>query len=235
MVKLAAQRHGPFPILEVLLPVNYHLQLPMQWSVHLVFHMDLLTPYRETIMHGVNYQRPPPDLVEGEDEYEVERIVDSQHHGRRRTLQYLIKWKGYPDLDNEWVSHKDMHAPDTIREYETHQIKRGVTFKESPSPSRPTLMILPATSNAALDIADKAVHDSQAAITQLAHTIEESPITKQELQNLIQRFPSATPATLTPDATELKQAPEFLCLPPGAMVGYDPEGWDGNKDKCYYI
>ena len=69
--KLAAQHHGPFPVLEVLSPVNYRLQLPMQWSIHPVFHTDLLTPYHKTTMHSVNYQRPPLDLVEGEEEYEV--------------------------------------------------------------------------------------------------------------------------------------------------------------------
>ena len=232
--KLAARRHGPFPILEVLSPVNYRLQLSMQWSVHPVFHTDLLTPYREMTMHGVSYQRPPPDLVEGEEEYEVEHIVDSRHHSRRKTLQYLIKWKGYPDSDNEWVSHKDMHAPDAIREYEACQIKRGVTSVQSPTSLPSSLMILPITSNTILDIADKAVQDAQATAADLAH--EGSPITEEELHNLIQRFPGATPATLTPDVDGLENVPNFLRLPPGAKIGYDANAWEGNDDdKCYYI
>ena len=199
-----------------------------------MFHTDLLTPYRETTMHGVNYQRPAPDLIEGEEEYEVERIMDSRRHGRKKTLQYLIKWKGYPDSDNEWVSHKDMHAPDAIREYEAHRIKRGVTFDESASPLPSTLMILPTTSNAILDIADKAAQDAQAAIADLAH--EGSPITEEELHNLIQRFPGATPATLTLDVDGLESIPKFLRLPPGAKIGYDANAWEGNDDdKCYYI
>ena len=144
---------------------------------------------------------------------EVERIVDSRRHSRRKTLQYLVKWKGYPDSDNEWVNHKDMHAPDAIREYKAHQIKRGVTFIESLSPSPSTLMILPATSNTILDIADKAVQDAQAAAADLAH--EGSPITEQELQHLIQRFPGAMLAMLTPDVDGLENVPDFLHLPPG--------------------
>jgi hypothetical protein len=81
-------------------PVNYRLELPEQWSIHPVFHIDLLTPYRETIMHGPNYQRPPPDLVEGEEEYAVEKILDSRLFGKKRRLQYLVKWEGFPDTNN---------------------------------------------------------------------------------------------------------------------------------------
>jgi hypothetical protein len=54
--------------------VNYRLELPTQWSIHPVFHIDLLTPYRETIMHGPNFTRPTPELIEGEEEYSVEKI-----------------------------------------------------------------------------------------------------------------------------------------------------------------
>ncbi len=43
--KLAPKRHGPFPIVQVMSPVNYRLKLPTQWSIHDVFHIDLLTPY----------------------------------------------------------------------------------------------------------------------------------------------------------------------------------------------
>jgi len=99
--KLAPKRHGPFLITQVMSPVNYRLKLPTQWSIHDVFHIDLLMPYRETDLHGSNYSRPAPDLVDNEEEYKVEKILDSWQFGRRRKRQYLVKWKGYPDSDNE--------------------------------------------------------------------------------------------------------------------------------------
>ena len=43
--KLAPKRHNPFQVVEVMSPVNYRLQLPTQWSIHDVFHTDLLMPY----------------------------------------------------------------------------------------------------------------------------------------------------------------------------------------------
>ena len=117
--KLAPRRHGPFRIVQVMSPVNYRLELPMQWSIHPVFHTDLLTPYHKTPTHGPNYQRPPPDLVDREEEYEVERILDSQQFGRGRKLQYLIKWKGYPDSENQWVDKDNVFADKALQEFKT--------------------------------------------------------------------------------------------------------------------
>ena len=55
----------------------------MAWTIHDVFHVSLLTPYRETIEHGTNYTRPPPDLIEDAEEYEVEAILNHRHFGRK--------------------------------------------------------------------------------------------------------------------------------------------------------
>ena len=108
MAKLAAKHHGPFPIQSVLLPIDYQLTLPEQWKIHDVFHVDLLTPYRETEFHGPNYNWPPPDLVGEEEQYKVEQVLDEHNYGRRKKKQYLVKWKGYPDSDNQWLDAKDM-------------------------------------------------------------------------------------------------------------------------------
>jgi hypothetical protein len=135
--KLAPRRHGPFKITQVMSAVNYHLELPTQWSIHPVFHIDLLTLYKETIMHGPNFTRPTPELIDGEEEYSVEKILDSRHFGRRRRLQYLVKWEGYPDAENMWVDKDDVFADDKVREFKasnpdaaTHI--RGTSSAKSP-------------------------------------------------------------------------------------------------------
>jgi hypothetical protein len=115
--KLAPKRHGPFKVIQVMSLVNYHLELPMQWSIHPVFHIDLLTPYRETTMYGTNYQCPPLDLVDGEEEYEIEAVIDSRRFSRGRKLQYLVKWRGYPDSDNQWVNKEDLFADEALWEF----------------------------------------------------------------------------------------------------------------------
>jgi hypothetical protein len=79
--------------------------------------MDLLTPYIKMEFHGPNYTRPPPDLIEGEEEYEVKSILKSRHHGRRCKVQYLVKWKGSTNSDNEWVDWDDMHTEEALEEF----------------------------------------------------------------------------------------------------------------------
>ena len=55
--------------------MTYRLTLPPSMKIHPVFHVDLLTHYRETEAHGPNYERPPPDIINGELEWEVVTIL----------------------------------------------------------------------------------------------------------------------------------------------------------------
>ena len=155
--KLAAKRHGPFPILRVLSPINYQLTLPKQWKIHDVFHVDLLTPYRETEFHGPNYTRPPPDLVGEEEQYEVEQVLDERNYGRWKKKQYLVKWKGYPHSDNQWLDAKDMNnAQELIAEFHnshsdpSSHIKRALEHDPNryPSSTLPPTLISTHMSNA---------------------------------------------------------------------------------------
>ena len=40
-----------------------------------MFHASLLTYYHETGEHGLNYTAPPPDMIDGQEEYEIENIL----------------------------------------------------------------------------------------------------------------------------------------------------------------
>jgi hypothetical protein len=93
--KLVPRRYGLFPIINVISPVVYHIQLPPHWRIHNVFHVSLLTPYKKTDVHGHNFPEPPPDLIKGEPEYEVDQILAVRRHGCNQNLQYLLRWKGY--------------------------------------------------------------------------------------------------------------------------------------------
>jgi hypothetical protein len=152
MVKLLAKRHGPFQITEEISPVAYQLALPPTLNIHNVFHASLLRPYHETDAHGPNYTRPPPELIDGEEEFEVEHIKQHCYHGRKKALQYLIKWEGYPSSNNTWEPESNVQAPEVVKDYwascESSSIKRGEVLEteqclsNSQSPYLPSLKSL---------------------------------------------------------------------------------------------
>ena len=96
--KLAPKREGPFEINQVLGPLTYRLTLPSRMKIHDVFHASLLTPYHETPQHGPNFITPPPDIIDGHEEYELESIIN--HRKRYGNMQYLVRWKGQPTEEN---------------------------------------------------------------------------------------------------------------------------------------
>ena len=75
-----AKQEGPFVITKVLVLVTYRLKLLTSWQIHNIFHAMLLKPYRENEIYGENFTEPPPELVEGEEVYEVKTI----HNHRKR-------------------------------------------------------------------------------------------------------------------------------------------------------
>lgn len=88
--KLAPKREGPFKIKEVMGAATYKLALKKGWKIHPVFHAALLSPYRENNTHGLNHTRPPPDLIDGEEQYEVEAIINHRWSRKYHQTQYRV-------------------------------------------------------------------------------------------------------------------------------------------------
>ena len=88
--KLAPRWHRPFTIIDVISPVVYHLELPTQWKIHNIFHVQLLSPYHETAMHGPNFLEPPPDIIDGNEEWEVREILKERKHGAHKKNQFRV-------------------------------------------------------------------------------------------------------------------------------------------------
>jgi hypothetical protein len=87
--KMKPKREWPFKITEVLGPVTYRLKLPVSWRIHNVFHATLLKNYKENEIYGENFTEPPPELIDGDEVYDIETILN--HMKRGRGYQYYIK------------------------------------------------------------------------------------------------------------------------------------------------
>lgn len=72
---------------------------PVGSSQHSVINVSKLTPFIEQIP-GINDVKPDPSLVDGFEEFEVEKILDKKMVKGR--IHFLIKWKGYSALHNSW-------------------------------------------------------------------------------------------------------------------------------------
>ena len=115
-LKFTPKREGPFAITKVLSPISYQLRLPKTWKIHPVFHATLLLPYRENNIHGPNFPAPPPDLIAGEEEYEIEWIL--HHRGPSSRRSFLIRWKGYLAKEDSWVPEWDLkNAKSALNDY----------------------------------------------------------------------------------------------------------------------
>ena len=58
--------------------VAFQLNLPASMKIHDVFHVSLLEKYVPNIIPGRYVEPPPPVVVEGELEYEVDEVLDSR-------------------------------------------------------------------------------------------------------------------------------------------------------------
>lgn len=101
--KLDWKNVGPFVIKDVVSPHAYRLDLPETMKIHPVFHTSLLRPAAPEDLALPGQIQPPPQPVEvdGDQEYHVERVEDSRYNGCMKRFEYLVKWRGYTEMNWE--------------------------------------------------------------------------------------------------------------------------------------
>ncbi|SJL08320.1 uncharacterized protein ARMOST_11683 [Armillaria ostoyae] len=145
---------GPFKILEKTGASAYKLKLPPHWKIHLRFNEKLLTPYTPpSFPNQEQPPPPPPDLVDNEEQWELEEVLDSKpckvggKHGQpsMTVIDYFVKWKGWTREHNSWVTEKDMgNTKEAIAKYikKTKRNERVAIVKIATTPRSPLTMIV---------------------------------------------------------------------------------------------
>ena len=102
--KLDWKRLGPYTVKRRVSPYAYELELPRGLRIHPVHHVSLLDPIARDPLPGQVMMPPPPVEVDGDHEYQVERVEDSRMY--RNQLQYLVRWIVYDQMT--WEPAKDV-------------------------------------------------------------------------------------------------------------------------------
>ena len=119
MKKLEDKRYGPFTIIKKVGRSAYQLQLPKTWkTLHPVFNEVVLSPYTPPAFPSQQKELPPPpEIINDQEEYIVEEIMDSKLE--RGKLKYLVKWKGYPREEWTWEPRENLleHAKASVNAF----------------------------------------------------------------------------------------------------------------------
>ena len=101
--------------------VTYKLKLPDGMKLHPVFHTSKLQHYIETPDQFKAHKEvpPPPVLIDGHEEFVIEKILDHQlrKHGKKQILEYLVKWLGYPMYQATWESYDNVADTQALEDY----------------------------------------------------------------------------------------------------------------------
>ena len=85
-------------------------------KIHLVVNVSYIRPHKPSCIPQQSTPEPPPIKIEGEFEYEVEQILNSQLC--RGNLHYLVKWLGYTKEHNTWEPLSNLtNANEAVKEF----------------------------------------------------------------------------------------------------------------------
>ena len=114
--KLTERFVGPYKIKKIILSNAVELELPSTVKIHLVVNISRIHKYVGQV-EGQKKKQPALVIIEGEEEWEVERILNKQQV--RGKDKYLVRWKGFTVESDTWEGRENLkNAKEAIKEFE---------------------------------------------------------------------------------------------------------------------
>jgi len=114
--KLTKRFVGPYKIKEIISSNAVKLELPSIVRIHPVVNVSRIHRYVGQI-EGQKKKQPAPVIIKGEEEWEVERILNKQRV--REKDKYLVCWKGFTAESDTWEERENLeNAKEAIEEFE---------------------------------------------------------------------------------------------------------------------
>lgn len=129
--KLKQKKIGPYEVVGVPTKNAVTLKLPKSLQIHPTISTHRTEKANQPTIPGQQVSPPPPVRVRGEEEFEVETILDSRL--RRGCLEYLVRWKGYTPEHDSWEPERNLeNAPEQIAAFRSrhsgapHRVSRAL-------------------------------------------------------------------------------------------------------------
>jgi len=113
--KLTERFVGPYRIKRIISSNAVELELPSTVKIHLVVNVSRIRRYVEQV-EGQRKEQPAPVVIKGEEEWEVERILNKRRiQGKDK---YLVQWKEFTAESDTWEGRENLeNAREAIEEY----------------------------------------------------------------------------------------------------------------------
>ena len=107
---------GPYKIKKIVSLNAVELELPSVVRIHPVVNVSRIWHYVGQV-EGQKKEQPAPVIIEGEEEWKVEKILNKQWiKGKDR---YLVCWKGFTVESDTWEGKKNLeNTKEVIEEFE---------------------------------------------------------------------------------------------------------------------
>jgi len=116
MDKFTERFVGPYKVKAIISSNAIELDLPSTVRIHPVVNVSQVRRYKSQV-EGQRKETPQPVVIEGEEEWEVEKIMNKRKvRGREK---YLVQWKGCMAEEDTWESRENLkNAMELVEEFE---------------------------------------------------------------------------------------------------------------------
>jgi len=114
--KLMERFVGPYKVKKIVSSNAVELELPGTIKIHPVVNVSRIHKYIGQVK-GQKREQPAPVIIDGEEEWEVEKILNKQRI--RGKDKYLVQWKGFTVESDTWEGRENLgNTKEAIEEFE---------------------------------------------------------------------------------------------------------------------
>ena len=107
---------GPYKVKAIISSNAIELDLPSTVRIHPVVNVSRVWRYKSQV-EGQRKEMPQPVVIKGEEEWEVEKIMNKRKV--RGKEKYLVRWKGCTAEEDTWESRENLrNAMELVEEFE---------------------------------------------------------------------------------------------------------------------